>query len=241
MREGVLRVMGVFNECLGMWRSVRRLNRRITCPVHVLLTFRMIPHGGLNLYRVGERREFDLLEQSSEAMGNPLVGMSRLAPGSRPRATRNPGYRPQSFARHHPGTDGTRLDDQTAWRERFLQALGAMDAEELELVERIARTAWERLELFRVRAEKEERELERILSAPAPSEVAMGLVASEIARLFESEVTLFDEAMRLEKELKGMLELLLARRSQKPNSVRRAEAGGEDSRGAAADGLGAVA
>ena len=243
MREGVRRVMGVFCACLGMGRSVRRLNRRITALVHVLLALRMMPRYEMNPSGVGVKRHHGLLEQSSEVLGNPLIRMSRLARGSRSGASREPMvYRTHGGQRRVcPTHDEPRLDDAEAWRERFLEALGAMDEGELELIERLARRAWKRLELFRIRAEKEERELERILSTPAAGELAMGLVASEIVLVFESDVALFDEAMRLEKELKGMMESLLARRSREIDIVRRAEAGQQDAGKAAEGGLGAVA
>jgi hypothetical protein len=231
-RECVLRVLDVFYECANLWKNVLILNRRITCLVHLLLTLKEIPHAGLNLSGVGERTLAKVLSQSRQAMGNPLLAPSQLLPGSKSGAARRRRSRPPRRPACPADIEETRLDGPQAWREHFAAALGALDEEEREMVVRIAGAAWERLELFRKRAQKEAAELEHLLSAPAPGARTawMGMAGVQVACTFNIEPAFMEEAEKLQGQICGWLEKLLVTRSRRLDPVQWLEPAGESGR-----------
>jgi hypothetical protein len=239
-RECVLRILAVFYECARTWRNIQTLNRRIVCLLHLLLTLKLIPHEELSLHGLGEKTFDKVLNQSSEAMGNPLFSPSRMQAPAGPGAVRKPGCAPGRWRTPSASSWDERLEQPKTWQEVFAAALGALDDEELELVAQAAAAAWQRLELFRNRAQMEAAALEQILNAPAASANSLRAAATAIARAFGEELAMIREAQRLEEQLESSLERLLLKHDRKLHPAQGAE-GGREAGHAAASATGARA
>jgi hypothetical protein len=226
-RECVLRILAVFYECARTWRNIQTLNRRIVCLLHLLLTLKLIPHEELSLHGLGEKTFDKVLSQSSEAMGNPLLSPSRMHAPARSGAMRKPGCAPERWRVPSASSRDERLEQPETWQEMFTAALGTLDEEELELVAQAAAAAWQRLELFRNRAQKEAEALEKILNAPAASANSLRAAAMALVRAFGDELAMIREAQRLEEQLESSLERLLLMHDGKLHPAQGAAGGRE--------------